>query len=216
MPDEPFDCQLDAGPDFDLRIQLPGARVVSVRGSTGGCSLVQTAAGDHRGGDELLDTVLDLVEAQRRRTSPAADVRLEPPRCLDEETGPPLSLTGRATELAVAVSCWRPDRRDPQPWRPAVRVPPAVLRTLLADMAAHTEPGRIGEQHGCRGGRRTYYYQDLVGRTRWNDLVVIHGFCRELHARITRATQQELGDGGRLPLWHPSSAAKRLLDGLRR
>jgi hypothetical protein len=126
--------------------------------------------------------------------------------------GPPYSLVGDVADLAVAVSCWRPDAKELQPYRPAARLPQQDLRALLRDIEDSSAPSNVtGAGYDCPGGPKKLYFQTVVGRTTRGDLVAVDGWCHEFHVR-TPWTEQ----GDEPLLWHPSPRAQRILDDLRR
>ena len=214
VPDEPFDCTFDGGVAFHLLLRLAQDRAVRVKGDTGGCSVVESAGQRWLGSDDFFQTVLELVEEQRRGMPPPVSLPpalREAPSCPDSGTWPPYSLVGEARDLLVAVSCWRPDAKELPPFGPAVTVPRRDLGFLLRDLEQNTAPSKVvGAGYDCPGGLKNLYTQTLVGRTVWGDLVAVDGWCHEFHVRPPW-TQS---DGDPL-LWHPSPRAQRILDRLR-
>ena len=58
----------------------------------------------------------------------------------------------------------------------------------------------------CPGGLDRYYTQDLVGLTRWGDVVAIRGACREFLAAPAELWQQDPDrtEEPQQPFWQPS------------
>lgn len=195
-------CTRQGGPAYDLVLRFSRDRYARVHGDTSGCGFVTVASGRWFGAGEVFDTALSLVE-QQRGDRPVPTALPEVPGCpAADRGGPPYSLTGSAVDMVVAVSCSAPDAPEPPPPGPAVRVPTRALEVLTADLAARAEPLGRGGRYDCPGGDDALYYQVLVGRTAWGDLVSVAGQCHEF----------VLGD----QVWYPSPRAQRILDGLRR
>lgn len=211
-PDEPYDCTFQGGPAYDLLLRFSRDRYARVHGDTGGCGVVSVASGDWFGADEVLDAALALVEQQRDRL-PVPTAIPERPDCgYDSAAGPAYSLTGEATDLVVAVSCWRPDKRKLPPYGDPVHVTARQLRSLVADMQQNSRSmGMPGRHYDCPGGLDEQYSQLLVGRTAWGDLVEVSGTCHEFYLDFWK--QRPRGEPPRM--WLPSPSAQRLLDNLR-
>jgi hypothetical protein len=213
-----IDCFAVGGYAFELRLFLAGGRAVSVRGDTGGCGFVEAADGAYLGADDVLAVFLDSLADQRRTARPDRTA-LPTPGCntaVDEDYA--LSLIGDPADIAVAVSCWRPNADEPPPWRGPVPIGPRRLAFLLADMAANSTLQKGFGRPDCPGGLDHYYWQDLVGVTRWGDTVVVRGVCRELQAAPNDFWHGDdtSEDDPERRFWHPSPRAQRILDGLRR
>ncbi|MBS2939217.1 hypothetical protein KDN32_15860 [Nocardioides sp. J2M5] len=212
-PAEPYDCTFQGGPGYDLLLRFSRDRYARVHGDTGGCGKVSTSTGDYFGADEVLDAALALVEEQRERT-PAHSALPRAPDCpVDGELGPAYSLTGDVTDIVVAVSCWRTGRgKDVPPWTGPAKIRPKDLGTLVHDIETGIgKPGTTFADLGCPGGRRTLYFQVLVGRTAWGDLIGMYGQCHEFFVPAPR-----LHPVDEAVAWHPSPTSQRILDGLRR
>lgn len=215
--DDPVLCTSDGGIAFDLRLALASGEVVSVPGDTGGCSTVTIGAVEVGGSDEVVATFMDALARQRRTTEPPAALVDLPLACGQDEPDRDhrLSVIGDPVDLVRAVTCWRPNADEVGPWRDERPVPPRLLARLVADISAHSdEQDQLGTPD-CPGGLEGYYWQDLVGQTRWGDVVAVRGVCREL--LVSPASSWRPGDehlGSRF--WHPSPRAQRILDGLRR
>ena len=209
---ERYYCTDDGGYGFDLRLALPSGEVVSIPGDTGGCSTVRIGGEDLAGSDEVLATFLDAVAEQRLSTQPAADLDALPLACGSD--GPfgdhVVSRIGDPRDLVTAVSCWRPDStEDVGPWRGPAPVPEAAVARLVDDMGEHTRRDLGWDDEPCRD--RPVIWQDLVGRTRWGDVVVVRGVCRTyLLSDVSSVAPEEQ------EFWYPSAEAQRILDRLRR
>ena len=211
-PDEPYDCTFQGGPAYDLLLRFSRDRYARIHGNTGGCGVVSVASGDWFGADEVLDSALALVEEQRDRL-PAPTALPDPPGCpVDSDRGSAYSLTGEATELVVAVSCWRPDSRRLRPFEDPVPVNARHLESLLADVEENSEPLAQPGDYDCPGGPGELYSQVLVGRTAWGDLVALQGMCHEFYVDIW--SQRPGHEPPRV--WHPTAQSQRILDQLRR
>ena len=215
--EERYFCTDDGGYGFDLRLALASGEVVSVPGDTGGCSTVRVGGEDVVGSDEVLATFLDALAAQRRTTEPPTTLVDLPLACGQDapDADHRLSLIGDQVDLVRAVACWRPNADDVPPWRGERAVPSGPLARLVQDLATRsTRQDQFGTPD-CPGGLPGYYWQDLVGQTRWGDVVAIRGVCRELMASPADFWQPGDEDAAQR-YWHPSPAAQRILDGLRR
>lgn len=211
-PDEPYDCTFQGGPGYDLLLRFSRDRYARIHGDTGGCGVVTTGIGEWYGADEVLDTALALVEEQRAARPEPTAVPDAPACPVDSDLGPAYSLTGQATEMVVAVSCWRPDARELPPFGDPVRVPRRQLALLLADVRANGERLVTTGDDDCPGGPKGRYSQLLVGRTAWGDLHAIHGWCREFYVNTW---SQRAGDEPPR-VWRPAPRSQRILDALRR
>ena len=209
-PDDYMCFQSGGRYHYDLRLVVDG-EIVSLR-TQPSCLQFTVGGVDYLNTSEPFDAYLTALRAQRSRRAPP---RLGPTTALDCHAGMPgqdhaLSPLGDAVDMVEAVSCWRPDSKDDvRPWRVAVPVPSARLDTLLADMRVRTRSGPGFDENPCGDDR--YYWQDLLGRTRWGDVVVIRGVCDTFlpdSADTTTPEDQEF--------WHPSPRAQRILDALRR
>lgn len=210
-PDEPYDCTFQGGPGYDLMLRFSRDRYARIHGDTGGCGVVTTGIGEWFGADEVLDTVLAMVEEQRdQRPEPTAIP--DAPDCTVDRLGPAYSLTGEVTEMVVAVSCWRPDARELAPFGDPVPVPARQLEELLADVDQNSQPLRMPGDYDCPGGPKELYMQTLVGRTAWGDLIALSGTCREFY--VDMWSQRPGDDPPRV--WRPSPRSQRILDDLRR
>lgn len=209
-------CTDDGGYGFDLRLALASGDVVSIVGDTGGCSTVRIGGEDLLGSDEVLATFLGLLAEQRDGTTPPAPVRTLDLGCRNAE--PPqdhrLSLIGDPADLVQAVTCWRPNADETPPWRDRRAVPARALAVLVDDLAARSRLAPGYGEPDCPGGLADYYTQDLVGLTRWGDVVAVRGVCREFLAAPGSFWS---GDRDRTDqaYWRPSPRAQRILDGLR-
>lgn len=208
---ERYYCTSDGGYGFDLRLAFASGDVVSIPGDTGGCSTVRVGGKDLVGSDEVLATFLDALAAQRLSSPPAADLDALPLACGSD--GPfgdhVVSRIGDPRDLVTAVSCWRPNRDDIGPWRGPTPVPEALLDELVTDMREHTRRDLGWDDEPCRD--RPVIWQDLVGRTRWGDVVVVRGVCSTYllsDVSTTAPAEQEF--------WYPAHRAQRILDRLRR
>ena len=209
-------CTDDGGYGFDLRLALGSGEVVSIPGDTGGCSTVRIGGADLVGSDEVLATFLEALAAQRADARPPAAVEPLDLGCRNAE--PPvdhrLSLIGDPSDLVSAVTCWRPNADETPPWRDRKQVPVRALAVLVDDLTSHSRlAGEFGEPD-CPGGLDDYYTQDVVGQTRWGDVVAVRGVCREFLASPA-AFWQASDAVAEQPFWKPSPRAQRILDGLR-
>lgn len=207
-PDEDYACTMQGGPAYDLLLRFSRDRVAQIHGDNGGCGVVSVASGEWFGAPGVLDAALALVEDQRATAEPPADVELVDLDCnagMETGLGPALSLTGDVADLDRVVSCWQPNADELPPFPPGTEVRPRDVRALAADMSAHAFESKRQPPLRCPGGLDRYYFQHLVGQTRWGDLLVVYGSCRQF--RIP----------GDPPLWWtPSPASQRILDDLRR
>lgn len=219
VPVEGVDCTLQGGPAFDLLLRFSRDRYTRVHGDTGGCGFVTTASGRWFGAPEVLDAALAMVEEQRAHLPPPPGQALDAPGCntvVDQDYA--RSLIGDPADIVSAVSCWRPNADEPPPWRGPRPIDPGELALLLEDMAANSTLQEGFDPPDCPGGLDHYYWQDLVGVTRWGDTVVIRGVCRELQVAPNRFWHGDdtSEDTPEVPFWHPSPRAQRILDDLRR
>lgn len=212
-PDESYDCTFQGGPGYDLMLRFSRDRYARIHGDTGGCGVVSVASRDYFGADEVLDAALALVDRQRD-ARPVPTAVPEAPGCpVDSGLGSAYSLTGEVTDVVVAVSCWRTDRgKQLPPWSDPVRVRPKDLRVLVRDMTRnHGEPASTFAQLGCPDGRKSFYFQVLVGRTAWGDVVATNGECQQFYLPSPRLRPVD-----RLAVWQPGKRAQGILDSLRR
>ena len=208
-PERPYDCTFQGGPAYDLLLRFSRDRFARIHGSTGGCGVVTTASGEWFGAQEVLDEAITAVEEQRASSDPPAEVRAQDLSCsrVLTRTGPALSFTGEPADFVRMVSCWQPNGREPGAWSETI-VAPDDVRTLALDITRLTTRTGDSADLGCRGGRRTHYFQQLIGQTAWGDILVIPGECRRFYTSMS-------GDEPS-PVWHPSPPAQRILDRLRR
>jgi hypothetical protein len=207
-PDEDYACTRQGGPAYDLLLRFSRDRFARIHGDTGGCGVVTVASGEWFGAQAVLDAALALVERQRASSEPPAAVDPVDLDCnagQDSGLGRPLSLTGDVADLTKLVSCWQPNADELPPFPPGTEVRPRDVRALAADLAAHAFESKRQPPLRCPGGLDRYYFQHLVGQTRWGDLLVVYGACRQFSIP---------GDPPRW--WIPSPASQRLLDDLRR
>ena len=219
VPVEGVDCTMQGGPAYDLLLRFSRDRYARVHGDTGTCAFVTTASGEWFGASEVLETALALVEEQRKDRQPPPRQAMDAPGCntaVDRDYA--LSLIGDPADIVAAVSCWRPNADEPPPWRGPVRIGHRRLAVLLDDMAANSTLQKGFGRPDCPGGLDRYYWQDLVGVTRWGDTVVVRGVCRELQAAPNAFWHGDdtSDDAPERPFWHPSPRAQRILDDLRR
>lgn len=195
---------------YDLRLMVDG-EVVSLR--TQPDCLELTAGGiDYLNSGEPFDAFLEALTAQRSERKPPP---LRPTTALDCAATPrgqdhALSPLGDPHEMVEAVSCWRPDSKgDTPPWRGPVDVPPPAIATFVAETRAEARQDKGFDHDPCAG--QQWYWQDILGRTRWGDVVVIRGVCETYLLRDVNSVAPEDQE-----FWHPSPEAQRILDGLRR
>jgi hypothetical protein len=203
-----YACTRQAGPAYDLLLRFSRDRFARVHGDASGCGIVTVASGDSLGAVEVLEAALALVERQRAATEPPAEVAPVDLDCnagLETGLGPALSLTGDVADLTTLVSCWQPDADELPPLPPGTEVRPRDVRTLVADMSSRAFESKRPPPPRCPGGLDRYYYQSLVGQTRWGDLLVVYGAC-----------QQFWLPGTSRRWWIPSPTSQRILDDLRR
>jgi len=190
------------GPAFDLVVTLDDGKVRSYR-NDGRCNEFQTADGLVHGADRALEAFLAAVEKQRRSGVPESieRVRLSCSEGADR-FGRRTSLIGDPRDLVRAISCWRPNDAEPPPWRQSRPLTRAEVRLITGDLSRRTTEQK-GYDETC--GEDSYYWQDIVGQTRWGDVVTLRGVCRTFLVE------------GRSPetYWHPSPKAQALLDALR-
>ena len=211
-PDEPYDCTFQGGPAYDLLLRFSRDRYARIHGDTGGCGVVTVASDTYFGADEVLDAALALVEGQRERL-PVPTAMPDAPGCpVDGDLGAAYSLTGKVTDLVVAVSCWRPDAKELPPFGARCPSRQASCERLLADVEQNSEPLEMPGEYDCPGGLKKLYSQMLVGRTAWGDLVALSGQCHEFYVDVW---SQRPGDEPP-KVWRPSSRSQRILDNLRR
>lgn len=163
-------CPQDGGWAFDLRLALASGETVSIPGDTGGCSTVRIAGEDVVGADEVLAAFLDALTVQRRVSEPATDLADLPLSCGSDTTfgDHVASLVGDPREIVRAVSCTRPTGGDDvAPWGRPVALRAADLALLL--------------DGPCAG--RSAVDRDLVGQTRWGDVVVVRDVCAAVGGR---------------------------------
>lgn len=206
--DEDYACTMQGGPAYDLLLRFSRDRYATIHGDTGGCGVVRTASGEWFGAQDLLDATIDLVEVERARGAPPADVEPLDLDCnagMATGLGPALSLTGDVADLTRLISCWQPNADELPPFPPGNEVPRRDVRALTADMSAHAFESKRPPPLSCPGGLDHYYFQHLWGQTRWGDLVAVYGSCRQFNIP---------GDPSRW--WTPSPASQRILDSLRR
>lgn len=207
-PDEPYDCTFKGGPAYDLLLRFSRDRFARIHGATGGCGVVTTAAGEWFGARNVLDVAIAAVEEQRQQSEPPTEVQAQDLSCARvlTDTGPPLSLIGEPADFVRMVSCWQPNGRELGAWsEAAVASEDGVLAMDIERLASPTgDPTDLR----CRGGRRSHYFQQLIGQTAWGDLLVVAGECRRFFAWMPSDEPA--------PVWHPSPRAQRILDDLRR
>jgi hypothetical protein len=208
-------CTNDGGVAFDLRLALASGQVVSVPGDTGGCSTVTIGGVEVGGSDDVVATFMDALARQRRTGEPPARQVDLPLACGQDKPDRDhrLSFLGDPVDIVRAVTCWRPNADEVGPWRDQRPVPTRLLARLVEDVAARSDVQDHFGDPDCPGGLRGYYWQDLVGQTRWGDVVAVRGVCRELMASPARLWLPEGETEQRF--WHPSPRAQRILDGLR-
>lgn len=210
-PGQDYACTRQGGPAYDLLIRFSGTTYARVHGDTGGCGVVTSNGNDYFGADVVLDTAIALVEDQREEqrqpTAGPEPLDLSCRRVLTEQ-GPATSLTGSPADLVELVSCWQPNAPELGEWSEA-RARPADVRVLARDVGRHAAPGDARDLR-CPGGLERHYFQHLVGRTAWGDLVVIAGECRRFVVMDTRP------QGGDSVVWRPTPRSQRILDSLRR
>jgi hypothetical protein len=209
-PLDDYACTMVGGPAYELVLRFPGDRYARVHGDTGGCGVVTVGSVEYFGATKVLDTALALVEEQRTRTGPPAEL---PPIDLScdrtfTEQGTPTSYTGEPGDLVRIVSCWQPNAPELGAWTQA-ELNESDVRVLARDLDRRAEVG--GDPNGlrCPGGLGRHYFQHLVGQTSWGDVLLIAGECRRFIVVDTRG-------GGETIVWRPSTDAQRLLDNLRR
>lgn len=206
-PLEPYECTFQGGPGYDLLLEFSRDRFARIQGDTGGCGVVTTASGEWFGAQDVLDAAIELVEQQRAATEPPDTVTPVDLGCnagRDSGLGRPLSLTGDVADLTRLVSCSQgADERRQFP--PGTELASSDVRALAADMAAHAFEDTSGPPLRCPGGRDRSYAQHLVGQTRWGDLLVAYGTCRQFTI-----------PGDPVRWWSPMPDSQRILDDLRR
>lgn len=210
-PEDRYFCTDDGGVGFDLRLALASGETVSVPGDTGGCSTVRIGGEDVVGSDEVLALFLESLAQQRAGTEPASDLEQPPLGCGSDTTFEDhvVSRIGDARDLVSAVSCSRPEGDDVPPWKEPVPVPDADVRDLTADMRRNTRTDLGWNDGACDD--RPVVWQDLVGQTRWGDVVVVRGVCDTYLISDVSSVAPEDQE-----FWYPSPEAQRILDGLRR
>ncbi|MDR7251640.1 hypothetical protein J2X46_000612 [Nocardioides sp. BE266] len=212
-PEGRYICPQDGGWGFDLRLALASGETVSISGDTGGCSTVRIGGEDVVGSDEVLATFLSGITDQRAASKPASDLASLPLGCGSDTTFKDhvLSRIGDPRELVRAVSCWRPDSKDDvAPWIGPTPVPDHWVAVLADDMRRHSRAdlGWNGADP-CVGEPWTSH--DLVGQTRWGDVVAIRGVCDTyLLSDVNTGAPEDQ------EFWYPSQRAQRILDRLRR
>lgn len=204
-------CPDDGGIGFDLRLALASGELVSLAGDTGGCSTVRVGDDDLGGSDGVVAAFVQALVAQRSRSDPPPSPVALHLGCGAGTWGDHrLSLVGDPRELVRAVSCSRPsDGDDVASWGRPVAVRPGDVALLVADMRARTSVGQDSDDGSCRD--RAPVDQDLVGQTRWGDVVAVRGACGSY--LLSDVTAVAPGDQ---ELWHPSPRARRILEQLRR
>jgi hypothetical protein len=209
--DQRYFCPDDGGDGFDLLLALDSGEVVSIPGDTGGCSTVRIGGKDVVGSDGVLTTFLASLADQRAGSDPAGALQTLPLGCGSD--GPfgdhVVSRIGDPRDLMSAVSCWRPDsKHDIGPWRGPTALTDGEVARLVADMRDHARRDLGWHYEPCRD--RPRIHQDLVGQTRWGDVVVVRGVCRTyLLSDVSSVAPEDQA------FWYPSPAAQRILDGLR-
>lgn len=209
-PDDYMCFQSGGSHHYDLRLVVDG-EVLSLR-TQPSCLEFTVGGVDYLDTNEPFDAFLTAIVAQRSHHDPPP---LSPTTALDCNLGTPgqehaLSPLGNPLEMVEAVSCWRPGSKgDVGPWRGAVSVPRARLATLLAEIPARTRRDLGFDSDPC--GSKPWFWQDLLGRTRWGDVVVIQGVCETYLLSESDAVAPEDQE-----FWYPSPRAQRILDGLRR
>lgn len=215
--EDPVFFTSDGGVAFDLRLARASGEVVSIPGDTGGCSTVTVGGVEVSGSDAVVATFMDALAQQRRTSTPPTELVDLPLACGQDEPDRDhrLSFIGDPADMVRAVTCWRPDADEVGPWRDERPVPPRLLARLVEDIATHSDVQDQFDAPDCRDGLEGYYWQDLVGQTRWGDVVAVRGVCREL---MTSPAELWHPGGEHLEerFWHPSPRAQRILDGLRR
>lgn len=209
-PPAPRECTFGGGPAYDLLLRFSRNRFARIHGDVGGCGVVTVASGEWLGAKDVLDAALAIVEAQRERRQPSADVAPMDLSCdnLGARFGPPLSYTRDLAQTVRIVSCWQPDDRELGAWQQA-EATPAEVRTLVRDALRNASPDNDSTRLGCPGGKRTRYFQHLLGQTAWGDLLMVAGMCRTFQVTDVEGDEPAA-------VWRPSSRSQRILDNLRR
>lgn len=91
----------------------------------------------------------------------------------------------------------------------ALAVMVLLVGPLVADMRKNPRRDLGWNNDPCRG--RRWIDQDVVGQTRWGDVVVVRWACGTFMLDDPHATAPEDQE-----FWYPSPRAQRILDGLRR
>jgi hypothetical protein len=206
-------CPQDGGWGFDLRLALASGETVSVPGDTGGCSTVRIGDEDVVGSDEVLQLFLDGIAEQRTTSEPPALLDELALGCGSDTTFKEhvLSRIGDPRELVRAVSCSRRPGRvgDVGPWRDPVDAAADQVATLASDMRGHTRVDLGFDKDPCADQR--WVDQDLVGQTRWGDVVVVRGVCDTyLLSDVSTVAPEDQ------EFWYPWLEAQRILEHLRR
>ena len=155
---------------------------------------------------------LDGIADQRTMSEPPARLKALALGCGSDTTFKDhvLSRIGDPWDLVAAVSCWRPAGEDDvPPWADPIPVPEADVALLTDDMSGHTRTDLGWNNDACRD--QPVVWQDLVGQTRWGDVVAIRGVCDTYLLSDISAVAPEDQE-----FWYPSPAARRILDDLRR
>ena len=209
-PEHAYCFQSSGSYHYDLRLVVDG-EVVSLR-TQPSCLEFSVGGLDYWNTDEPFDAYLEALATQRSEREPPP---LRPTTALDCAATPrgqdhALSPLGDPLTMVEAVSCWRSDSKgDTPPWRDAVPIPPGELARMVAEMRA--EPRRdMGFDHDPCADQK-WFWQDILGRTRWGDVVVIRGVCDTYLLSDVNSVAPKDRD-----FWYPSPESQRILDGLRR
>ena len=207
---QPYECSFVGGPAYRLLIRFPRNRWATIDGDAGGCDLVTVQAATWFGARDVLDAALEDVDQQRRRTEPPDEVPRVLLSCdlLGADGNVPLSFARDLEEVVRIVSCSQADDGELGSWWQEEATTRGT-RLLVRDIVRSWSPDDDSPRLGCPGGKRTRYFQHLLGATSRGDVVMISGTCRTF--RVVDAEGDEASAG-----WRPSLESQRILDRLRR
>jgi hypothetical protein len=168
------------GDTYTLTFQYRDGRVVTLKAATGGCSFVSMTGNQkasRMGASQLLHTYLTVLAQQRREETPPVETSIGRPSCPARSGSGRASLisSGRALHLRLAVVC----RYSP---RGALTGSGALSRSQVGalDNDYREKASRHPSVLSCPLTMDDYL---VVGRTAWNDQVILSSECGAFTSR---------------------------------